>query len=157
MTRSEWVKLSVCYATERFDWHAALSTNGKYCYVVDNGEDIIWDVYAGKMMWTTWDMPTVYQSDPIEDVVSDDFVIQVINGPAAGIYRPAFGLYDGDGIIRCGSYSLEGIGVANLSSGSREHLSYDDWSGDWQYFSFSENCEVIAILTPYVLTFYGHP
>jgi hypothetical protein len=162
-----WKQIGVCPGSECGDrlWHAGLSGDGTKCFVAgfDDHVYLVWDIMDQRVLWkddaTEGDSPI----ESLEEWVDASGYVEITTGPAAGRYR-VFGLNHGRAKTESNllNQSLEVnvregmVLVRDRFSGSvTAELTFDAFSGDWAFASFSDNDRTIAVLEPYSVTFYG--
>lgn len=157
-----WHRIGVCSETNIGDdrlWHAALSADGRYALVFSWSEEcVLWDVFASRKVLEIGD-----EYPPLEEWLDSEGLIHLKSGPHQGRYR-VFGIDHDRGKRTCPNFDLDiaidckrsSMIVKRLSTGEQlEALPYEAFSGDWAFCSLSENCEVIAVIEPYFVTFFS--
>lgn len=157
-----WTRVSICTEGDVGDdriWHAALSEDGCLALVFSWNEDcILWDVFRSQVL-----CPIGAEYPALEEWIDPDGFIELTEGPGRGKFR-VFGLDHNHGKCECPELGIvlaidqaqQAILVNRRSTG--EHLAtlrYEAFSGDWAFCSLSENCQVLAVIEPYYVTFFA--
>lgn len=138
-----------------------MSPDGRHCLVAecDDWRYAVWDIERGKEIWFSEDddLPS------LEEWVSECGVIMTLPIPA--LYRLTGLLYNAPmlehsgirlevGKVLTAHQEPELLLVSSATGIVEQRLSYDNFSGDWEYPIFSEDGSTIAVLTPYDVTFF---
>jgi len=158
-----WTRIGVCpdfKCGERL-WHAGLSPDGRLCFVASCYEDdfIVWDIGQSKVMWRAESTGPAC----LEEMLDKQGYVVIKAKPARGKYR-IFGLntnyakavHEADDLALELCLTEETLFLRRHSTGETiESVRYEAFSGDWAFASFSDNGQVIAVIEPYFVTFFG--
>lgn len=162
-----WTQIGVCpdwNCDERL-WHGGLSEDGRKCFIsgFEDNVYIVWDVTSHCVIWRDEGSNEGSERPPLDKWIDSDGYITLPTGPAAGRYR-VFGLSLNHAKVESATLdqrlevdAKQGIvSVRKKSTGTVVcRLSFDAFSGDWAFASFSDNDAVIAVIEPYSVTFFG--
>ena len=162
-----WTKIGVCRDSDCDErlWHAALSTDATKCLVAgfDDCSYVVWDIRSQKVIWRDVGIGRDFLYPSIAEWTDENGYVEIADSIAAGRYR-VFGINvnfarsTASTLGQSLSIDLEHKQVLVYQTDSNAmlaRLSYESFSGDWAYASFSDNDEVFAVIEPYSVTFYG--
>ena len=139
-------------------WHAGLSADGRLCLMANVDENyIVWDIRNSEVVWREAGQVK------LADWADENGYVSIEEGPASGKYR-VFGLSvnhaktkdESTDTVLLVDKKREVVLVLQGSSGQTlQALKYECFSGDWAFASFSDNGEVIAVIEPYYVSFFG--
>jgi hypothetical protein len=157
-----WSRIGVCSEGDVGDdriWHAALSEDGCLALVFSWNEDcVLWDVFGSRVL-----CPIGPEYPVLEEWINPEGFVEVAEGPGQGRYR-VFGLDHNYGKYECPELGIvvavdqgqQAVLVDQRSTGEQVvALCYEAFSGDWAFCSLSDNCDVLAVIEPYYVTFFG--
>jgi hypothetical protein len=162
---AQWTRVGVCRTfgvLERFH-HAGLSADGRRCFVASVDDDVyaVWDIAAGSIVWIDDGSAGDSSLPPLDEWADTDVLdldLPAIGGryqlfgllrPAAVVDHPAAGLQ-----LELDGHARELL-LRTRDGVIWQRLPYEAHSGDWAYASFSANGRMIAVLDPYVVTFFA--
>jgi hypothetical protein len=169
---SKWIRLGVfddlTWGVERL-WSAGLSPDGRKCFVADSGWEtyIIWDLQECEIIWKD-EIKEMKGVRPLSYWLEKEGGKLEINAGKETLRYSVFGFEVGEGKIFDEEKKLRlscSIGYGNSPSLLKitdttdekvvAELEYESLSGDWAFASFSEDGNVIAVIEPYFITFFG--
>ena len=143
---------------ERY-WNAGLSVDGTKCFLTDIDEYIylVFDVNTGETLWMD-------DSDSFDLAIwkYEESHLTLFKHSVEGMYR-LFGLGCNHPILEFPALNLkidlsvedEELLISQLTGGKAvQRLTYEAFSGDWAFATFSDDGSTIAVLEPYYVTFF---